>query len=237
MGQSSGVGAGGKGRSVATVPGATITHRDHGPSMPTEDVLVPGGRDVRGTLDLPGGDATACVVACPPHPQYGGRRTDRRLTALSDALTSDGVACLRFDYGEWDEGRGERTDVQKACRWARERYDRVGLFGYSFGGAVALLAAAADSAVDRELAAVVALAPGAGITAGVKRPVPAALADIAAPVRIVYGSRDTTANWEPVVERARELGLDVVELSADHHFVGQADKAAGHAAEFLLTQL
>jgi alpha/beta superfamily hydrolase len=205
----------------------------------SEDVLVPGGRDVRGTLDTPDGEATACVVACPPHPQYGGKRTDARLRALSDALTSEGVACLRFDYGDWDEGRGERTDVQQACRWARARFgdDRVGLFGYSFGGAVALLAASADAADGRDLQAVVALAPGAGITGGVERPVPEALADIAAPVRIVYGSRDTTANWEPVVERARGLGLDVVEMSADHHFVGQADKAAGHAAEFLLPRL
>ncbi len=204
----------------------------------SEDVLVPGGRDVRGTLDTPDGEATACVVACPPHPQYGGKRTDARLRALSDALTSQGVACLRFDYGDWDEGRGERTDVQQACRWARDRFgdDRVGLFGYSFGGAVALLAASADAADGRDLQAVVALAPGAGITGGVERPVPEALGDIVAPVRIVYGSRDTTANWEPVVERARELGLGLVEMSADHHFVGQADKAASHAAEFLLAR-
>jgi alpha/beta superfamily hydrolase len=206
----------------------------------SEDVLVPGGRDVRGTLDTPGdGVADACVVACPPHPKYGGRRTDARLRAVSEALVAAGVACLRFDYGDWDEGRGERTDAQKACRWARERYgdDRVALLGYSFGGAVALLAAAADGAVDRDLRAVVALAPGTGITDGVQRPVEAALADVVAPVRIVYGSRDTTANWEPVVERARELGLDVVEMSADHHFVGQAEKVADHAAGFLLEQL
>jgi hypothetical protein len=211
----------------------------------SEDVLVPGGRDVRATLDTPDGDdrpdgeARACVVACPPHPQYGGRRTDARLRALGDALTAEGVACLRFDYGDWDEGRGERTDARQACEWARDRYgeDRVGLFGYSFGGAVALLTAAADDAVARDLRAVVALAPGAGITGGVERPVPDALEAIVAPVRVVYGSRDTTANWEPVVERARALGLDVVEMSADHHFVGQDEKAAGHAAEFLLAHL
>ncbi|WP_276260448.1 alpha/beta hydrolase [Haloglomus litoreum] len=205
----------------------------------SEDVLVPGGRDVRGTLDTPDGEATACVVACPPHPQYGGRRTDARLRALSDALVAEGVACLRFDYGDWDEGHGERTDVRQACRWARDRFgeDRVGLFGYSFGGAVALLAAAADGADGRPLRAVVALAPAVGVTGGIRRSVDEALADIAAPVRVVYGSRDTTADWEPVVERARELGVDTVEMSADHHFVGQADKAAGHAAEFLLTHL
>jgi alpha/beta superfamily hydrolase len=206
--------------------------------MDDETVLVPGGRDVRGTLDTPAdADATACVVACPPHPQYGGRRTDARLRALADALTAEGVACLRFDYGNWDEGRGETTDARQACAWARERFDAVGLFGYSFGGAVSLLAAAADAETNRPLAAVVALAPGAGITAGADRFVPDALADVAAPVRVVYGTRDTTADWEPIVGRARELGVDCIEMSADHHFVGQAEKAAGHAVEFLLAQL
>lgn len=205
--------------------------------MTGETVLVPGGRDVRATLDDRGGDRI--VVACPPHPRHGGNRSDGRLRAVSDALAERGVDCLRVDYGDWDEGRGERTDATRACRWARERFgeESVGLFGYSFGGAVALLAAAADEPVARDLRAVVALAPGAGITGGVERPVDEALADIDAPVRVVYGSRDTTADWEPIVERARELGLDVVELSADHHFVGQAEKAAGRAAEFLLANL
>jgi alpha/beta superfamily hydrolase len=206
--------------------------------MESEPVLVPGGRDVRGTLDTPAeGSPEACAVACPPHPQYGGRRSDTRLTALSEALIDEGVACLRFDYGAWDEGRGETTDARQACAWARERYDDVGLFGYSFGGAVALLAAAADADDGRPLAAVVALAPGAGITGGADRTVPDALEAVTAPVRVVYGSRDTTADWKPVVERARALDPDVVELSADHHFVGQADTAAGAAAEFLLARL
>ena len=206
--------------------------------MRSESVLVPGGRDVRGTLDTPEDTVPdACVVACPPHPQYGGRRSDTRLTALSETLTGEDVACLRVDYGAWDEGRGETTDARQACAWARERYERVGLFGYSFGGAVALLAAAADADDGRPLEAVVALAPGTGITGGVDRTVPDALETIAAPLRVVYGSRDTTADWEPIVERARALDLDVVELGADHHPVGQAHKAADAAAESLLARL
>jgi MFS family permease len=62
---------------------------------------------------------------------------------VSSALTGRGLACLRFDYGPWDGGRGERTDVVNAIGWARERYDRVGCFGYSFGATVGLLAASA----------------------------------------------------------------------------------------------
>ncbi|MFD1597359.1 alpha/beta hydrolase, partial [Halobellus rarus] len=146
----------------------------------SETILLPGGRDARGTLDVaaggsdratgtadgcdpeqsdqPGGaaeTAPACVVACPPHPQHGGHRGDQRLRAVSDELGERGIDCLRFDYGPWDGGRGERADVLSAVGWANERYERVGLFGFSFGGAVALSATAhgADVAGVAALAA------------------------------------------------------------------------------------
>jgi len=86
-------------------------------------VVVPGSRDGRGILDGEGG---ARVAAAPPHPQHDGRRTDRRLGAVSDALTRHRIACMRFVYGPWDEGCGERRDVANAIAWVRERYDRVG---------------------------------------------------------------------------------------------------------------
>jgi alpha/beta superfamily hydrolase len=200
-----------------------------------DTVLVPGGRDVRATLDGPGTTAEACVVACPPHPQMGGRRTDRRLRAVSDALAERDVACLRFDYGPWDEGEGERTDARNALAWARERYETVGLFGYSFGGAVALLAAAAESGDGTPPAATTVLAPAARLEAGLDAA--DAVASIDCPLQVVYGERDTTADWEPVVERAREAGAEVVGMSADHHFVGQDAKVGELAAGFLAPRL
>ena len=199
-----------------------------------ESVLVPGGRDVRATLDGSGG-AEACVVACPPHPQMGGRRTDRRLRAVSDHLTERGIACLRFDYGPWDEGAGERTDARNALGWARERFDTVGVFGYSFGGAVALLAAAAESEDGTPPEATAVLAPAARLSAGLDAA--AAVAAIDCPLQVVYGARDTTADWEPVVERARGVGAEVVEMSADHHFVGQDASVGTAIGEFLAGRL
>lgn len=199
-----------------------------------EPVLVPGGRDVRATLDVSEG-ADSCVVACPPHPRMGGRRTDRRLRAVSDYLTGRGVACLRFDYGPWAEGEGERTDARNALAWARERYETVGVLGYSFGGAVALLAAAAESADGVPPAAVAVLAPAARLSAGLDAA--AAVADIDCPLQVVYGERDTTADWEPVVERARGVGAEVVAISGDHHFVGQDAKVGEIVGEFLAARL
>lgn len=224
----------------------------------TERVLVPGGRDVRATLDSADGDAPgtdSVVVACPPHPQHGGRRGDERLTAVGDALVARGIDCLRFDYGPWDGGNGERVDADNAVDWAFERYDRVGLFGFSFGGAIALVTAADRPA----LSGVCALAPTARIAAdgdvggpsgGRASPGEADavdsvgsdattdsvaalddLADSGVPTSVVYATRDTTADWEPVVERARELGLETGSFDADHLFVGRTGDVADAVAE------
>lgn len=194
-------------------------------------VLIPGGRDVRATLDIAESDGTrsdAVVVACPPHPQHRGHRGDERLTAVSDALADRGIDCLRFDYGEWDEGYGECTDADEAVGWARERYDRVGLFGFSFGGTVALVTAASWP----DLAGVCALAPTARLNADIDAV--AALDDLVdhgVPVRVVYATRDSTADWEPVVERGETLGIGTVAFEADHFFIGRTGNVAEAVAE------
>jgi alpha/beta superfamily hydrolase len=197
--------------------------------MQQETVLVPGARDVEATLDTPEDGATACVVMCPPHPQHRGHRGDDRLVAVAEYLVERGVAALRFDYGDWDEGLGEREDARNAVRWASERYEDVGLFGFSFGGSVTALAAAS---VDVELCAVSLLAPTAELEAGLNAA--GALADVTAPLQVVYATRDTTADWEPVVEAARDLDCEVVELDADHFFVGKTDLVAAAVGPFLV---
>ena len=196
------------------------------------DVLIPGGRDVRGTLEVPD-DPDAVVVACPPHPQHGGSRTDQRLVAVSTALQDAGIACLRFDYGPWDEGHGEREDVRNAVRWAREadRWDgdlSVGVFGYSFGASQALLAAAGleEGTVD----AVSVLAPTAFL--GDDLDALAAYERLSVPVQVCYGERDTTVEWEPLVDRARDRGDDVTSFPADHFFLGTRTEIASTVGDF-----
>jgi alpha/beta superfamily hydrolase len=209
--------------------------------MQQREVPIPGAREVVATLDepergagSPDRGADAVVVACPPHPQAGGSRTDRRLVAVAERLGEAGIACLRFDYGPWDEGRGEVEDARNALRWAADRFDRIGIFGFSFGGGVAALAAAT---ADRPLGGVSLLAPGSRLSGDPDLDAAVALERVDAPVQVVYGSRDTTADWEPLVERARALGCEVVELGADHFFVGQDGTVAEHVAGFLVAVL
>lgn len=192
----------------------------------SEPVVVPGDRDVRGSLDRP--DADACLVACPPHPRMGGSRSDPRLRAVSDALP---YACLRFDYGAWDGGPGELADVRAALAWARDRYRSVSVFGYSFGGCLALVATARESGAGTPPARVAALSPAARITDDIDAV--AAVDGIDCPLAVVYGERDTTVDAEAVAARVRERGGVVSVLSADHHFVGQTGKAAERVAAFL----
>lgn len=192
----------------------------------SDPVVIPSDRDVRATLDHPESDT--CVVACPPHPQMGGNRSDSRLRAVSDALP---CACLRFDYGSWDGGPAELSDTRDAYAWARENYERVGLFGYSFGGCLSLVAAARESAAGRPPFAVAALSPAARITDDVDAV--EAIEDIDCPVGVVYGERDTTVDAESVADRVREHGGTVESIGTDHFYVGQTEKVAERIAEML----
>ena len=187
---------------------------------------LPGPRDVRATHDDEGNEQV--VVACPPHPQHGGDRRDSRLRAIADALADAGIDCLRFDYGEWDEGEGETSDALTGLAWAREQYDQVGIVGYSFGAGVSVQATARSTPQPE---AVSVLAPPATLPAGAS--VSKLLTDVDAPLQVVYGERDDTVDWHPVVEAARrradrtDAPRTVVNAApADHFFIGQQPHVA-----------
>lgn len=200
----------------------------------SDTVLIPGGRDVRATLDETSTSTNAVVVACPPHPKQRGHRGDERLVAVSGTLTDRGIDCLRFDYGEWDEGYGESVDADNTVEWALDRYDRVGLFGFSFGGSVALVTAASRP----ELAGVCALAPTAELNSDVDAVAAlASIVDHGPPARVVYATRDTTAEWQPVVERAERLDIETIAIDSDHLFLGRTTDAATAAVDFLVPTL
>ncbi|MFC7133502.1 MULTISPECIES: alpha/beta hydrolase [Salinibaculum] len=193
----------------------------------TDRLPIPGPRDVTASLDT--SDASRVVVACPPHPQMGGDRRDSRLRAVADALAGVDCACLRFDYGPWDEGRAEVTDVRSALAWAHDNFLTVGLFGYSFGGSMALLAAAAFREGEDAPGAVSVLSPASTVHG---RDVMPAVDDVACPLEVRYGERDDTVDSLPIAERARDRGDTVTALPADHFFAGQQQAIAADVASF-----
>ncbi len=142
---------------------------------------------------------------------------------MSDALP-DRIDCLRFDYGPWDGGRGERADARTAREWAADRYGAVGLFGYSFGGGVALLTAAEVATPVAALSPVARLDDGSDVAAAVPR--------IDAPLWVGYGTRDDTVDSAGVADAARDCGGTVETFPADHFFVGQERRVGERVAAF-----
>ena len=100
------------------------------------------------------------VVICHPHPQFGGSMDNNVVYSIEGHCTRAGLATLCFNFrgvggseGEYDEMRGEVTDVISALWYLAGRTDidssLLGLSGYSFGGLMAMKAASSLLAKNR----------------------------------------------------------------------------------------
>jgi uncharacterized protein len=187
-----------------------------------------------GGLRLAGALARAAAsrgaIIAHPHPLYGGDMDNPVVRAIQQAYLRQGFSTLRFNFrgvgasaGRFDNGVGERADVQAALAWAAGLgMTDIDLAGYSFGAWV-----------------------NAGITAGFQRMVmvspPVAFMDFGLPGAIerlgliVTGSRDEIAppamidrccaRWNPAA------AFEVIP-GADHFYTGflktLEDKIAAH---------
>lgn len=114
----------------------------------------PAGR-LEAVVDRPADRATAgAAVICHPHPQHGGTMHNKVVHTLARAFLRLGFETLRFNFrgtekseGEYDGGRGELDDARSALAWMRARHATVPLWlaGFSFGAAIAVRAAVAES--------------------------------------------------------------------------------------------
>ncbi|MGE5259144.1 MAG: alpha/beta hydrolase [Hyphomicrobiales bacterium] len=100
---------------------------------------------VSGNLRLAGmlekeGDARAVIITH-PHPLYGGDMDNPVVRAVRRAYLGKGYSTMRFNFrgtgeseGRYDNGVGEREDVQAAIAWlVGLGMTAVDLAGYSFG--------------------------------------------------------------------------------------------------------
>lgn len=106
-------------------------------------------------------DASYSALVCHPHPVYGGTLHNKVVFHLMKALNSFGFPVLRFNFrgaglsqGKHDDGRGEVDDVRAALAWLGREFHLPMIFaGFSFGAAVGLPAACADSRVKAVIGA------------------------------------------------------------------------------------
>lgn len=113
--------------------------------------------DIEALIETPadgpadGGTPQRFGVVCHPHPLYGGTLDNKVVYTLARACVELGVPTIRFNFrgvgasaGQYDEGRGETADALGVIAYGRERWPGASLWlaGFSFGGAVAVRAAA-----------------------------------------------------------------------------------------------
>jgi dienelactone hydrolase len=197
--------------------------------MPLQRVsfAVPTG-EIEGVLHLP--DVTA-IGGCVVLHGFGGHPDQPHIVATCAALADAGVAALRFAYRDHQPPRmtldSALADAAGAIRLLKAHPsvpEKLGVVGFSFGGAIAAIAAGRDSRIN---AAVLAAAPAMGAPregADVKWKPVAELSRTRARVLLIWGSRDgqvpidNAERYRAVLLQARVTNTLVVVEGADHDF-------------------
>ncbi len=204
-------------------------------SQPGETLTFPSGDLIlEGVFHRPPAALYPAIAVCHPHPLFGGDMHNSVVVTVCQALVDAGIAALRFNFrgvgrsqGRFGDGVGERADAIAALAYVRQAEGvdsaKVGLVGYSFGAAVALLAA------DERVAAVVAISiPAFG------RGIPNL--SIGCPTLLITGERDDVAPAGQLNALAAVIGpacrVEVVP-GADHFWWGHEENLGQAVARFL----
>jgi uncharacterized protein len=166
--------------------------------------------------------ARAVAVICHPHPQHGGTMHNKVAHTLARTFAALGLATIRFNFrgvgasaGSYADGLGEVDDAVAVLDFAQQRWPGAALWlgGFSFGGMIAI-AAAARRPVER----LVSVAPP------VYRLDIAILAQPKCPWLILLGDEDELVDVDAVIAWVNELepGPQLIVLEGvDHFFHGR----------------
>jgi uncharacterized protein len=166
----------------------------------------------------------ATLVVCHAHPQMQGTMRSPLLLALRDDALRRGFGVVRFNFrgvgsseGAFGEGLDEVEDAHGALGYARKQQPGlpVAVLGWSFGGAIAIRAAAEDGAVAACAAIAPSVTPREGISAGLPAPEEVR---IFAPLLILCGENDDVVRPEDCRAWAEAAGARYVEIRAANHF-------------------
>lgn len=158
------------------------------------------------------------AVICHPHPLYGGSMDNKVVTTLARCCTDAGLAALRFNFrgvgsseGHFDQGDGETEDALTLLDWLQTAIGarQHALLGFSFGGLVAVRAAA-----QRKPMQLVTVAPALHYLGG------DALPGHGSPWLLVHGRDDDVVDCADTVARVQNLQppVDVRLLDGVGHF-------------------
>jgi alpha/beta superfamily hydrolase len=179
------------------------------------------------------------VVVCHPHPLYGGEMSNNVVVPICMTLEQASVASLRFNFrgvgasqGKFANGAGEKEDASAAISYlsSLEAVDkeRIGLCGYSFGGAVSLEVAPHDARVK----ALALISPDISTYTPLKQ--------YTRPKLIVCGGADQFVSIIALQRLAEELpppnDFELI-AGADHFWGGFENKVAAKVAAFFLNAL
>lgn len=198
--------------------------------------FLSGSLRLEGRLTIPAqAEAAAGAVICHPHPLYGGSMDNNVVSAISGALAEAGIASLCFNFrgagrseGVHDGAQGEIDDALAAFDFLAGLSGvdsrRVGLAGYSFGGAVVLQAALQRGTIG----AVAAVSP---------HEIPA-LGDAAWPWLLLCGSADTLVPPDSALQQKKKIAggdsaaaVEVI-AGADHFWYGYEELLARRVVSF-----
>jgi alpha/beta superfamily hydrolase len=202
-------------------------------------LTIPGPvGDLEALLETPpNGDNARVVVVCHPHPVYGGTMTNKVVHMLARSCNEFGVTALRFNYrgvgasrGRYDEGNGETQDTLAALDWAARRWPGAQLWvaGFSFGGAVAIRAAA-----QRDVQRLITVAPAVQRVAVDSNQLPRC------PWLLVQGDHDELVDAGAVQQWVATLALaPTVALlpGVDHFFHGRLNQLRETVLQWLRGQ-
>ena len=177
-------------------------------------------------------NSTHVALVCHPHPLFGGTLHNKVVFHTMKALNSFGFPVLRFNFrgtglsqGDHEHGIGEVDDVRAALHWLDHELHLPLIFaGFSFGAAVGLKAACADSRVKAAISVGTPVVPVAAETELPRTYTFDFLHDCAKPKLFVSGARDPfgpRTKLEALVRSLPEPKKLVVIEGADHFFEGR----------------
>jgi alpha/beta superfamily hydrolase len=183
-----------------------------GPVGPLECLITEGS--------LPKHPITA--ILCHPHPLFSGSMNNKVITTLMQTCRDLGMDTVRFNFrgvgqsaGEYGEAKGELEDCLAIVNWVKQQQPThaILLAGFSFGGCIALRAAAEISPIG-----LITIAPPVGRMNCDDVPF------IHCPWIMVQGEQDETVEPESVYQfvAKRQEKINLIRMpTAEHFFHGQ----------------